>query len=234
MLDGFQSGIWTSTPGIVQTVDLDEMTCSILPAIKAQTRAPDGTLSLVQLPLLIHCPLIYQTGGGFTMTLPVKPNDEALVLFSCRCIDGWWQSGGIQVPLEFRMHDLSDGFALIGPRSKARLIGSISSTSAQLRTDDGQTFVDVSQDTITLMARDGSNLVIGNGQAILTAEDGSAVTLGEGKGILSSADAVVHGTDTASIDAGGTGIVYMPALIEDYTQGVTVDTFPPNPPGPLS
>ena len=32
--------------------------------------------------------------------------------------DSWWQSGGIGVPIESRMHDLSDGFAILAPTSQ--------------------------------------------------------------------------------------------------------------------
>lgn len=43
---------------------------------------------------------------------------EALVFFADHCIDAWYQSGGVQNQLMPRMHDISDGFALVGFRSK--------------------------------------------------------------------------------------------------------------------
>ena len=45
------------------------------------------------------------------------------------------------------MHDLSDGFVLLGFRSQPRVLSGISATAAQLRTDDGQAFVEVNAAT---------------------------------------------------------------------------------------
>ncbi|MGC8050122.1 Gp138 family membrane-puncturing spike protein, partial [Salmonella enterica] len=78
-----------------------------------------------------------------SMTFPVAQGDECLVVFASRCIDSWWQSGGIQEQAELRMHDLSDGFAILGFRSQPRALSNISTTSAQLRSDDGATFIDL-------------------------------------------------------------------------------------------
>ena len=66
-------------------------------------------------------------------------------MFASRCIDAWWQSGGYNnKPLEFRMHDLSDGFAIPGPRSlpKAALVtGGASATDLVIRTNEGTTYL---------------------------------------------------------------------------------------------
>jgi hypothetical protein len=63
--------------------------------------------------------------------------------FCDRCIDFWWQNGGVQEPVDPRMHDLSDAFAIVGPQSQAQKISGISTSAAQLRTDDGAAFVEV-------------------------------------------------------------------------------------------
>lgn len=65
------------------------------------------------------------------------------MIFADRCIDFWWQSGGVQEPVDGRMHDLSDAFCIVGPQSQAKKIGGISTTGAQLRTDDGSAFIEV-------------------------------------------------------------------------------------------
>jgi hypothetical protein len=85
----------------------------------------------------------FPRGGGCTLTFPVAAGDEALIVFSSRCIDAWWQSGGVQVQAELRMHDLSDGFAILGPFSQATKIGGVSTSTTQLRSNDGSTFVDL-------------------------------------------------------------------------------------------
>lgn len=138
-----QSKLWTSLPGIIQSFDPLAMTCVVQPAIQSFVTGDDGSMVLTTLPLLLDCPVQFPAGGGCTLTFPVKPNDECLIVFASRCIDSWWQSGGIQAQAELRMHDLSDGFALLGFRSQPRVISGISGTAAQLRSDDGQAFVEV-------------------------------------------------------------------------------------------
>lgn len=146
MLDGRQSQIWTSCPGIVTAVDFSEMTCSVQPAIQGIIEHEDGTEEYVDLPLLIHVPIVFPSAGGFTLTLPLKALDEVLVSFANRCIDAWWQSSGVQRPMEARMHDISDGFAIPGPHSKPRVLSGISSTGAQLRNDAGTAYIEISAD----------------------------------------------------------------------------------------
>ncbi|OXT77173.1 hypothetical protein CF344_01795 [Pseudomonas aeruginosa] len=145
--NGLQSKLWTALPGIIQSFDAAAMTCTVQPAIQALVRDESGSLTSVDLPLLLDCPVQFPAGGGCTLTFPVKPNDECLVVFASRCIDSWWQSGGIQAQAELRMHDLSDGFALLGFRSQPRVIGAVSTNSAQLRSDDGIAFVEINPST---------------------------------------------------------------------------------------
>jgi hypothetical protein len=46
-------------------------------------------------------------------------------------------SACVQEQAEIRMHDLSDGFVLLGFRSVPRALAAVSTTAAELRTDDG-------------------------------------------------------------------------------------------------
>jgi hypothetical protein len=142
-MDGRQTTIWTALPGIVQSFDATKMTCVIQPAIQGRVTSPKGLASFVNLPLLLDCPVVFPGGGGVTLTFAIKKGDEALVVFASRGIDYWWQQGGIQPPAEIRMHDLSDGFALVGVRSQPRNLSNISTTHAQLRSTDGLAFVDL-------------------------------------------------------------------------------------------
>jgi hypothetical protein len=140
-MDGLQARLWTALPGIVQSFDASAMTCVVQPSIQGRLTAVDGAETLVDMPLLPDVPVVFPGGGGCTLTFPVKAGDECLVIFAARGIDYWWQSGGVQKPAETRRHDLSDGFAIIGPRSKARAITSINTAAVELRSDDGQAYV---------------------------------------------------------------------------------------------
>lgn len=142
-LDGRLATLWTAMPGIVQSVDFATMTVSVQPAIQGQVEDESGKVQSVDLPLLIHVPIQFPTAGGFALTLPVAVNDEVLILWASRCIDAWWQSGGVQRPIEARMHDISDGFALLGIRSVPKVIPNISPTAAQLRNNAGTSYIEI-------------------------------------------------------------------------------------------
>lgn len=135
--------IWTSMPGIIVSFDSEAVTAVVQPAIQGVVTASDGAARAVNLPQLLDVPVIFPRGGGVTLTFPVAPGDECDLHFSSRCIDGWWQSGGVQLPMDTRMHDLSDATCYVGPQSQVKKISGISTTTAQLRTDDGQAFIEL-------------------------------------------------------------------------------------------
>lgn len=141
--EGAQAGMWTAIPAIVTEVNLAAQTLSAQPAIQGRNEAPDGSLSSVNLPLLVDVPIVWPRGGGFALTFPISVGDEVLIVFSARCIDAWWQSGKINPPAENRMHDLSDGFAILAPTSQPKKLSGVSGSSVQLRNNSGSTFVEI-------------------------------------------------------------------------------------------
>lgn len=141
---GAQGRIWTALPGVVQSFDPAAMTCEVQPTIQGTLADPKtGNAKSVDLPLLVDCPVQFPSGGGVTLTLPLTPGDECLVVFASRCIDAWWQNGGIQPPMVYRMHDLSDGFVIPGIWSQPRALTGVSTTKAQLRSTDGATMLEL-------------------------------------------------------------------------------------------
>lgn len=148
-------------PGIIQSFDPDTVTCTVLPAIFGRRIGEDGATISEEIPIIPDVPVVFPRGGGCTLTFPVKPGDECLLIFSDRCIDFWWQSGGVQEPVDPRQHDLSDAFAIVGPQSQAQKISGISTTAAQFRSDDGSTYFEINPATqkITLVAPGGFDVI---------------------------------------------------------------------------
>lgn len=183
VLESSQIKLWTALPATVTKVNFAKMTCECQPTIQAVVADQDGNRSTVDMPLLLDVPIVFPSAGGFTITLPLAINDEVLVIFSSRCIDAWWQSGGVQQAMEARMHDLSDGFAIPGPKSLPNVISSISSTGAQIRNNSGSTYVEISADgkiklvTGSEVAITGNLKVSGN----ITAQGNVTATLGDVK-----------------------------------------------------
>jgi hypothetical protein len=142
-MEGMRSGLWTAMPGIIQSFSASAVTATVQMAIKGIVQDQTGKSQFVNLPLLVDVPVFFPRGGNCTLTFPIAKGDECLVVFASRCVDGWFQSGGIQVPQQPRMHSMSDGFALVGFFSQATKISGISTTTAQLRSNDGSTYVEV-------------------------------------------------------------------------------------------
>lgn len=201
-LAGWQRGIWTALPGIIMAYDAGDNTVTVQPSIKAtvlQQNPTTGAQTQVEtaLPLLVKVPVVFQGGGGFCATFPIAANDEALVVFSSRCIDAWWQSGGVQSQIEMRAHDLSDGFAIPGLRSVPRVPGGISTTTAQMRSDDGECYVELAPGHIANIVAPGGLNITGpvtiTGALTATGE----ITANEGGATVGLATHR-HGTGTAA------------------------------------
>lgn len=143
MADSVSTDLRVACPGIIQSFDAGAVTATIQPSVKVPVRQADGAVTSVALPLLVDVPVYFPRGGGVTLTFPVTEGDECLVIFADRCIDYWWQNGGVQEPVDPRQHHLADAFALVGPQSQAKKISGISTSAAQLRTDDGAAFIEL-------------------------------------------------------------------------------------------
>ena len=71
---------------------------------------------LMKYPTLVDVPCIclQGDGGDARMTVPIKAGDMALVLFCDRDIDNWFAGADLSAPNSERLHDLSDGIAIVG------------------------------------------------------------------------------------------------------------------------
>jgi hypothetical protein len=158
--------IRVAMPGIIQSFDADAATAVVQPAIRSVETDNDGKRTTKNYPLLMDVPVVFPRGGGCTLTFPVKAGDECLVIFADRCIDFWWQNGGVQEPVDDKTHDLSDAFCIVGPQSQAKKITGISTSAVELRSDDGETKLSLnpSSGAINGTAPGGFNL---NGLKIL-------------------------------------------------------------------
>ena len=160
---GHQAEVWTALPGIVESVNPNG-TLNAQPAIQGRVRlskrAPTGEdYQWIDLPLLLDCPVIWMGGGNFVETFPIAKGDEVLIVFAARCIDMWWQQGGVQKQGSLRMHDLSDGFAVCGPRSQPRKLTDVSTTTMQLRSLDGTQYIELAPaGVVNIVAPGGVNI----------------------------------------------------------------------------
>lgn len=227
---GGQTRMWTALPGIFQSFNLDGpglITAVVQPSIMGVAQDKTGAFATQNLPVLQDVPVVFPHGGQCSLTFPLKPGDECLIVFSSRCIDAWWQLGGIQKPLEPRMHDLSDAFAIPGPYSVPKVIPNISTTAVQLRSDDGLAFIEINptnhiikSQTTTDIESHAGNDIIGTAGRDCTLNVGrdditqitrnlqlavgvnATATVGANASLTVGANAsgIIHGTMTVAVD----------------------------------
>lgn len=118
-IDNKMMDVHTALPAIVISFDADTRTITAQPTIQRTFSGGEGMSGDVNLPPCMDVPVVFPMGGGYELTFPIKEGDECLLIFAERCIDGWFDSGEPTPPADFRQHDLSDAFAIVGVRSLA-------------------------------------------------------------------------------------------------------------------
>lgn len=109
----------TAIPGEIIAFNPVLQTVTAKPCIKGTTITNEGQTVFVPLPQIIEVPVYFpfSTTTGFSLTYPVVPGDQCLLLFSQRSFDNWLTMGSVQDPSEPgepRSHQYPDALALIG------------------------------------------------------------------------------------------------------------------------
>ena len=139
-----QKQIHTALPAKV--VDFNPQHQTVTLAVQITQLLVDG--GTVQIPPLVDVPVAFPRGGGYAVTFPRNAGDEGIVIFSERCIDGWWQSGRASEPMDYRQHDLSDGMFYPSICSVPNAIKDFYTGGLSMQSLDGSTFIRVTNDTI--------------------------------------------------------------------------------------
>lgn len=203
-MNSHSAGIWTSLPAIVTKYNPAANTVECQPTIKGVIQDKSGNYKAVTLPVLPDVPVVFPRGGGATLTFPIKVGDECLVVFACRNIDSWWQSSGVQIPMDARQHDLSDGFALMGVMSKPKVIPAISTKTAQLRSDDGKTYVELDPAGKVTIEAPAGVVIHTNADCVINAAKNVQVTadhieMTAPSGVQINADVIINGNISTTL-----------------------------------
>lgn len=150
-----------SIPAIIESFDPVTQCATVQVAINEIVRTQGGPQNISIKPIN-KVPVCFPSAGGFSLTLPLQPGDEGLLIFCDMCIDLWWARGGIQNQLERRRHDLSDCGFYPGGRSQPRVLPAYSPNSVQLRSDDGTTYLEVAPGGLVNIVAPGGVNIIGN------------------------------------------------------------------------
>ena len=165
-----QSNIYTALPAKVLSFNGHTVSCQVM-----ITRVIANNQE-ISIPPLVDVPAQFPHAGGFCITVPIKTGDEGLVVFSSRCIDGWYTSGSQSKPLDNRINDLSDGFFIVGCNSVPNKIPDFYHDGASMQTDDGSTYIRLTEGKIYIkgnVEHEGDTNQTGNttSTGTITAED---------------------------------------------------------------
>lgn len=159
------SRIYCSLPAIVDTVNYENQTLTAKPVTIMKRTNNKGVVSDFNMPLLQDVPFQCYKGGGLYITVPVKPNDEVLIVFTDVDFSAWFQNGGFQYAEHSFQHAYSNAIAIVGISSEVNALANYNQNAVEIRNATGSEKISLSSgniilksDTITL---DGDVTVTG-------------------------------------------------------------------------
>ena len=120
------------TATIAKVVAVDTKTVDVQPVIN---RTVDG--ESIELPVFTKVPPVFLQGGSSYSAHPIAAGDYCLLIITERCFDRWYAGQDNRRPAEYRMHDYSDGLAIVGVNPLAAAI-----TIPQVITHIGDTYAE--------------------------------------------------------------------------------------------
>jgi hypothetical protein len=128
------SNLHTAT--IAKVTAVQAKTISVQPVIN---RVVEG--KSIKLPQFTKVPPLFMQGGGSYTAHPIAVGDYCLLILTERCFDRWYGGADFQSPAEFRMHDYSDGLAIVGvnPLASAITIPSVIQQTGDTNQDGNYT-----------------------------------------------------------------------------------------------
>jgi hypothetical protein len=177
----------THTALIAKITSVGSLTINAQPVIN---RKVDG--KSVKLPEFIEVPPIFLQGGGSYTAHPIAPGDYCLLIINERCFDKWYAGGDFSEPLEDRMHDYSDAFAIVGVNPQA---GGI--TIPEVITQMGDTYQEGNYEHVGNRTQTGDFTITGNVviTGSLTVNGGPITTDGA---ITADGDITANGISTST------------------------------------
>lgn len=144
-------------PGVVEEFDPESQLAKVQPAIQMKVNVREGAPEYRDLPPLVKVPVVVPLVQtlGLALTLPIRPGDEGLLLFSDRFLDNFLMKGGVQPPeaagadwltSEPRMHSLSDGIFLPGVITQPRKLPDWNNEAIELRNRERDCFISLRAD----------------------------------------------------------------------------------------
>lgn len=161
--------------GRIESFDETNQTATIQIMLKRITDPQNN--KVVSYPILADCPVYFAGGKTSGLLHPVQQSDECLIFFNDRNIDNWFSSGQESIPDNYRMHNLSDGFALVGIKSSPNVINDFDPLAVKLF--NSEAFLKIKTNKIALANTAGDFYTIFNSlmDALIAATDANSIPL---------------------------------------------------------
>ena len=137
-------------PGVITAFDSVTQLCSVQLTI-TENVIVNEVIKATKIPILDDVLLMLPGDSAWCITYPSLIGSECLVLFADMCISAWSTNGGIQNQEVTRRHNLSDGFAILAPRSQPNRITDYSTTAMEIRSVDGLTKIALLNDDLGIV-----------------------------------------------------------------------------------
>lgn len=126
----------THTATIARVMQVNATTIDVKPVIN---KVVDGVS--IALTTFTKVPPLFLQGGSSYTAHPIAVGDYCLLVLTERCFDRWYEGQDFRAPAEFRMHDYSDGVAIVGlnPRASAITIPSVIQQTGDTNQDGNYT-----------------------------------------------------------------------------------------------
>lgn len=161
--------IYTSIPAIVDSYNSSTKRANVVPALNRVYT--DG--SIKSLPVVIDVPVVFPSGGGFTVTMPITKGDSVLLVFSQRGLTNFKKTFAQATPDDDSLLSLKDAVAISG--FGALNITPTSSTGATIQDNDGENAVIVESGRVEI--KKSSNTLTINDSQMQAVIGGATLTL---------------------------------------------------------
>lgn len=116
-LESLQTQIYTSLPAVV--IDNSQYQSNNVVTVRPLIDMQFSDGGVVECPIIYDVPVVNPSAGGGLLSFPIQVDDTVLVQFSMRDISEWLEGNGESVTEStMRVHDQSDGIAIIGLYTK--------------------------------------------------------------------------------------------------------------------
>ncbi len=168
ILNQFKKSLYSIIPGVIETYNQSTKRCRVKPAINI--KKTDGTIE--EQSEIINVPVVWPSGGGFTILSPLPSGTPVLIFFSQRGITKFKET--------FSTEDPGKG---VFAKEDAIVIPSFGSLSVTPATNDG----------MSMQTEDGSNYIF--------VEDGDIEITATSKVTVNAPDIIANADNTIEANA---------------------------------